>query len=56
MLLHIRVVNDEGYDRIHKEKKVQRVKGFYFYSPKGGKGLGAEIFTGTSTSTEGLRL
>ena len=33
----VRVVGDEGCERIHKEKKVQRVK-VYFHFPKVGEG------------------
>ena len=47
-----KMVSDTGCERIHKQKKVQ--KDFYFYFPKRGKELGAEICT--STSPEGLGL
>ena len=50
----VRVVGEEGCKRIHKEKKVQRVKGFYFYFPKGGQGLGAQLCTSTSPEGWGL--
>ena len=42
-MLNVREVGDVGCERIHKGKIVLRVKGFYFYFPKGGKGLGVEI-------------
>ena len=44
---------DTGCERIHKERKVQRIKVF-FYFPKGEKGLGVEICTSTSTDRLGL--
>ena len=49
----VRVVGDVGCERIHEEKKVQRVNVLFYFS-KGRKGLGEEKCT--STSTEGLGL
>ena len=40
-MVNIRVVGDMGCERIHKEKK-RREQRFYFYFPKGGKGLGVK--------------
>ena len=40
------MVTDAGCERIHKEKKVQKVKMFFFfYFPKRGNGLGVDKCT-----------
>ena len=49
----VRVVGNTVCERIHKEKKVQRVQ-FLFYFPKGGKGLRAEMCISASPEGWGL--